>query len=109
CGVPVRNADTYIGKLIERGHRVAICEQVEDAKKTKKLVRREVTRIITPGTASDLNLLKSAENNYLAAVAERRGKTGLAYVDVSTGDFRMTELPSEDAPTALENIGAREV
>ena len=60
CGVPVRAADNYIAKLIEKGHRVAICEQVEEPSKTKKIVRREVTRIVTPGTASDLSLLDSS-------------------------------------------------
>jgi len=109
CGVPVRAVDGYIAKLIEKGHRVAICDQVEDAKKTKTIVRREITRVVTPGTASDLSLLKSGENNYLAAVVERRENAGLAYVDVSTGEFRMTELPPGEVESALETIGAREV
>jgi len=68
CGVPCHSADGYIAKLIAKGHRVAICDQVEDAAKTKTIVRREVTRIVTPGTASDSNLLRAAENNYLAAI-----------------------------------------
>ncbi|MCB9385675.1 MAG: DNA mismatch repair protein MutS, partial [Bryobacterales bacterium] len=109
CGVPVRAADGYINKLIEKGHRVAVCEQVEDPSKTKKIVRREVTRIVTPGTASDQNLLDSGKNNYLAAVAERKDRAGLAYVDVSTGDFRMTELALEEVDGALETLGAREL
>ena len=97
CGVPFHAADNYIAKLIAKGHRVAVCDQVEDAKKAKKLVRREVTRVVTPGTASDTSLLKSGENNYLAAVAEKGETSGMAYVDVSTGEFRMTELePSEE-------------
>ncbi|MEZ5395816.1 MAG: DNA mismatch repair protein MutS [Bryobacterales bacterium] len=109
CGVPVRAADGYIAKLIEKGHRVAVCEQVEEPSKTKKIVRREVTRIVTPGTASDQNLLDSGKNNYLAAVAERKDRAGLAYVDVSTGDFRMTELSLEEVDGALETLGAREL
>ena len=109
CGVPVRSVDGYIAKLIEKGHRVAVGEQVEEPGPGKKLVRREVTRIVTPGTASDLNLLRSGQNNYLAAVAERRGATGLAYVDVSTGEFRMTELSGEEVEPLLENLGVREV
>jgi len=109
CGFPCRAADGYIAKLIEKGHRVAVCEQVEDPKTTKKIVRREVTRIITPGTASDLNLLKAGENNYLAALVDRGDRSGLAYVDVSTGEFRMTELPVEEAEGALDSLGVREV
>jgi DNA mismatch repair protein MutS len=109
CGVPVRAADGYIAKLIEKGHRVAVCEQVEDASKTKTIVRREVTRIVTPGTASDLNLLDSGKNNYLAAVVERKDRAGLAYVDVSTGDFRMTEVALEDVEATLETLGVREL
>ena len=109
CGVPVRTVDTYIAKLIEKGRRVAVCDQVEDPKKAKKIVRREVTRIVTPGTASDFSLLKAGVNNYLAAVAERRGVAGLAYVDISTGEFRMTELAPEQVESALETLGAREL
>ncbi len=109
CGVPVRAADTYIAKLIGKGHRVAVCEQVEDPSKTKKIVRREVTRIVTPGTASDLSLLDSAKNNYLAAVVEKRDRAGLAYVDVSTGEFRMTEVAPEEVEAALETLGVREL
>jgi DNA mismatch repair protein MutS len=109
CGVPARSADSYIAKLIEKGHRVAICEQVEEPSKGKKLVRREVTRIVTPGTASDLGLLKSGENNYLAAVIQRGDLTGFAYVDVSTGEFRLSEMAAGEAATALETLQVREV
>ena len=109
CGVPARSADSYIAKLIEKGHRVAICEQVEEPSKGKKLVRREVTRIVTPGTASDLGLLKSGENNYLAAVIQRGDLTGFAYVDVSTGEFRLSEMAADEAATALETLQVREV
>src|SRR5271169_216288 len=91
CGVPYHAAEGYIAKLIGRGYRVAICDQVEEAGQGKKLVRREVTRIVTPGTATDAHLLRSHENNYLAAVARSAAKAGLAYVDVSTGEFRATE------------------
>jgi DNA mismatch repair protein MutS len=109
CGVPAHSVDGYIAKLIAKGYRVAICDQVEDPKKTKKLVRREVTRIITPGTASDANLLRANENNYLAAVANGGKLCGLAYTDISTGEFRMTELDAREVPAALEHLGAREV
>ena len=109
CGVPFHAADGYIAKLIAKGHRVAVCDQVEDAKKAKNLVRREVTRVVTPGTASDTTLLKSGENNYLAAVAERGDTSGMAYVDVSTGEFRMTELEPSEVEGALEILGVKEV
>jgi DNA mismatch repair protein MutS len=109
CGVPAHSADGYIAKLIAKGHRVAICDQVEDASKAKKLVRREVTRIITPGTASDASLLHAKENNYLAAVVNGGKLCGVAYADVSTGEFRMTEMESSEVPAALEHLGAREV
>ncbi len=109
CGVPAHTADAYIAKLIAKGHRVAICDQMESPSQTKKLVRREVTRVITPGTASDPKLLQAGRNNYLAAIAERNGTTGLAYVDVSTGEFRMTEMPGNEVDAALEHLGAREV
>ena len=109
CGVPYHAAEGYIARLIQKGYRVAICDQMEDPKLAKKLVRREVTRIVTPGTAMDANLLRSHENNYLAAVARAEGKAGLAYVDVSTGEFRTTELESAEVSGALEQLGAREV
>jgi len=109
CGVPYHAADGYIARLIQKGYRVAICDQMEDPKLAKKLVRREVTRIVTPGTAMDANLVRSHENNYLAAVARADGKSGLAYVDVSTGEFRATELDPGEVSGALEQLGAREV
>src|ERR1700743_3258931 len=85
CGVPYHSSDGYIARLIQRGYRVAICEQMEEAGPGKKLVRREVTRIITPGTATDANLLRSHENNYLGAAFTKNGRSGLAYADLSTG------------------------
>src|SRR5579864_6433454 len=109
CGVPYHAAESYIARLIQKGHRVAICDQMEDPRLAKKLVKRELTRIVTPGTATDAHLLRSHENNYLAAVALDGSRAGLAYVDVSTGEFRATELDAAEAPTAIEQIGAREV
>src|SRR3954447_11403324 len=82
CGVPYHAADGYIARLIQRGFRVAICEQMEEGGAGKKLVRREVTRVITPGTATDSNLLRSRENNFLAAVFNRNRRSGLAYADL---------------------------
>jgi DNA mismatch repair protein MutS len=96
CGVPHHAAESYIGKLIRKGFKVAICEQMEDARLTKKLVRREVTRVVTPGTAAD-SLLGSEENNFLAALAQVGQRVGFAALDLSTGEFRATEFSGENA------------
>ena len=109
CGVPYHAADGYISRLLQRGYRVAICDQMEDPKFAKKLVKREVTRVLTPGTAMDANLVRPRENNYLAAVARVNGRAGLAHVDVSTGEFRTTELDASEVAGAIEHLGAREV
>src|SRR3954453_2282692 len=109
CGVPYHAAEGYISRLIQKGHRVAICDQVEDPKAAKGLVRREVTRVVTPGTAMDANLVRSRENNYLAAVGRGDGKAALAHVDVSTGEFRVTEMAPAEVAGAIEHLGAREV
>src|SRR5438477_7386 len=109
CGVPYHAAEGYIAKLIQKGYRVAICDQMESAQLSKKLVKREITRIVTPGTATDAHLLRSHENNYLAAVASHGARAGLAHVDVSTGEFKVTELETAEVPAALEHLGAREV
>jgi DNA mismatch repair protein MutS len=109
CGVPYHAAEGYVARLIQRGYRVAICDQIEDPRIAKKLVKREIIRIVTPGTATESSLLRSHENNYLAAVAEHAGRAGLAHVDISTGEFRVTEVDSADAAVALEQLDAREV
>ena len=109
AGVPYHAADGYLVRLIAKGFRVAICEQMEPPSPGKKIVRREITRIITPGTATDANMLRSRENNYLAAVLRKGSRAGLAYVDVSTGEFRSTELPLEEIAPQLESLNVREV
>src|SRR3984893_18731297 len=96
CGVPYHAAEGYISKLIRRGFKVAVCEQVEDARLAKKLVRREVTRVVTPGTAADSSL-NAEENNFLAAVATVGDRVGFAALDLSTGEFRATEFVGESA------------
>ena len=96
CGVPYHAAEGYIGKLIRKGFKVAICEQMEDARLTKTLVRREVTRVVTPGTAAD-STLGSEENNFLAALAQVGERVGFAALDLSTGEFRATEFTGENA------------
>src|SRR3954451_7981508 len=109
CGVPFHAADGYISRLIQRGFRVAICEQMEEAGPGKKLVRREITRVITPGTVTGSDLLRSHENNYLAAVFSRNGHSGLAYADLSTGEFRTTEIDTAELVPTLESLNVREV
>ncbi len=96
CGVPYHAAEGYIGKLIRKGFKVAICEQMEDPRLAKKLVRREVTRVVTPGTAADSSL-GSEENNFLAALAQVGDRVGFAALDLSTGEFRATEFSGEGA------------
>src|SRR5215469_10735173 len=96
CGVPYHAAEGYIGKLIRKGFKVAICEQMEDPRLAKKLVRREVTRVLTPGTAADSSL-GSDENNFLAAMAQVGDRVGFAALDLSTGEFRATEFSGEAA------------
>lgn len=91
CGIPFHSADTYIAKLIEKGYKVAICEQVEDPSKAVGLVKRDVVRVITPGTVIDPNMLDEKKNNYLCCIFLDEKGYGLAYVDVSTGDFFTTE------------------
>ena len=103
CGVPFHAAEGYIGRLIKAGHRVAICDQVGEAQ-PGKIVERQVTQIITPGTVSDFQLLESRLNNFLAAVATQKDRFGLAFLDVSTGEFKVTEVASF---AALEDELAR--
>src|SRR5580692_1933502 len=109
CGVPYHAADGYLARLIQKGYRVAVCDQMEEAGPGKKLVKREVTRVVTPGTAMEPSLLRSHENNYLAAVSRNGTRAGLAHVDISTGEFRATELDAPDVNAALENLNVREV
>jgi DNA mismatch repair protein MutS len=101
CGVPYHAAEGYIAKLIRKGFKVAVCEQVEDPRVAKQLVRREVTRVVTPGTAVDSSL-SSEENNFLAAMAQVGDRVGFAALDLSTGEFRATEFLGEDAPRRIQ-------
>ena len=95
CGVPYHSAEPYIRKLLDAGHKVAVCEQVEDPKTAKGVVQREVVRVITPGTVTSADALDARDNNFLAAVYEARGDFGLAVTDVTTGEFRFTQLADE--------------
>jgi len=107
AGIPHHAADAYIARLIERGHRVAVCDQVEDPAAAKGLVRREVTRIITPGTVSEPRLLSDRQNNYLVAVAAAGDAWGLAAADVSTGEFTCTEARGDGARGRIADEVAR--
>ncbi|HLB87742.1 MAG TPA: DNA mismatch repair protein MutS [Terriglobales bacterium] len=100
CGVPYHAADGYISKLIRKGFKVAICDQMEDTRFAKKLVRRQVTRVVTPGTAD--SSLSSEENNFLAALAQTGERVGFAALDLSTGEFRATEFHGEDAGRRIQ-------
>src|SRR5215813_3866780 len=97
CGVPYHAAGGYINKLVRKGYRVAICEQTEAPSKTTKLVRREVVRVITPGTAIDSQLLDARENSYLAAVFGAGTGMAAAFLDLSTGEFLATQFSGESA------------
>jgi DNA mismatch repair protein MutS len=103
CGVPHHSAANYIARLVRKGYRVAICEQTEEASKTKKLVRREVVRIVTPGTPLDPQLLEAREAVFLAAVCSSGETVGAAFLDISTGEFRATQ---ESGANAWEKIRA---
>jgi DNA mismatch repair protein MutS len=101
CGVPYHAAEGYISKLIRKGFKVAVCDQVEDPRFAKKLVRREVTRVVTPGTAADSSL-SSEENNFLAALAQTGDRAGFAALDLSTGEFRATEFQGDGAGQRIQ-------
>ena len=96
CGVPFHSADSYIAKLNERGYKVAICEQVEDPKAAKGLVKRDVIRIVTPGTVLDTNVLDEGSNNYIACIYGCVNGYATAFCDVSTGAFFVTSMEEEN-------------
>lgn len=103
CGVPFHSADSYIAKLVSRGYKVAICEQMEDPATVKGLVKRDVIRIITPGTVIESNMLDDGSNNYLCAVFTGDKDTGVCFADVSTGEFHITVLDGDDMENKLVN------
>jgi DNA mismatch repair protein MutS len=111
CGIPYHSASPYIARLIEAGEKVAICEQVEDPKSAKGIVRREVVKVVTPGLVIDGESLTPKDNNYLLAYQPGSdGLVGLAYLDLSTGEFRMTELAGSDAALAeVACVAPREI
>jgi DNA mismatch repair protein MutS len=95
CGVPHHSAENYINKLIKKGYKVAICEQVEDPKLVKGIVKRDVIRIVTPGTNLNMQSLDESKNNYLMSIYQDKHKYGISLVDITTGDFLVTEVDSE--------------
>jgi DNA mismatch repair protein MutS len=109
AGIPYHALDNYLARLINRGYKVAICEQMTKPGETKGLVQREVVRLVTPGTVVEPGLLDSKANNYLAAVVPGEGVVGLAYVDITTSEFLTTQLPLARAKTEVERLRPAEV
>lgn len=103
CGVPFHSADAYIAKLVEKGYKVAICEQVEEPSQTKGLVKREVVQIVTPGTVTDSSSLVEVENNFLASVFVDKDYIGFSYCDITTGEINASEFRGENCHNTLLN------
>ncbi|MDO5414201.1 MAG: DNA mismatch repair protein MutS [Bacillota bacterium] len=113
CGVPFHSADTYIARLVEKGYKVAICEQTEDPAAVKGIVKREVVQIVTPGTVISSSMLRENENNYIASIYADDDSTGLSYCDISTGEIYLTDIRGigrrENLLNELVKIDASEV
>ena len=103
AGIPFHSADSYITKLVSKGYKVAICEQTEDPKMAKGIVKREVVKIITPGTVVDVEALDAKSNNYLMSILKVDNKLGVAYIDITTGEFKVTEVEKDDDFVKLFN------
>jgi len=109
CGIPYHAASTYVAKLLKSGYKVAICDQMEDAR-PGKLVKREITQILSPGTHLDERILTAEQNNFLAAISQQKQTYGIALVDISTGEFKTTELESsQELETELDRVRPAEV
>src|SRR5690242_21518184 len=102
AGIPHHAADGYIARLVSKGYRVAVCEQTSDPALSKGLVDREVLRIVTPGTVIDPTMLAAKRNNFLAAAVIGKGAVGIAYVDITTGEFATTQVTTADPEAALQ-------
>jgi len=109
AGIPYHSLEGYLARLVGRGYKVAICEQMAEASEVKGIIPREVVRVITPGTVVETSLLAAKENNYLAAALEEKGACGLAYVDVTTGEFATTQLPPDALYPELERLRPAEL
>ena len=103
AGIPFHSADSYMTKLVSKGYKVAICEQIEDPKTAKGIVKREVVKIITPGTVVDVEALDAKSNNYLMSILKVENKLGVAYIDITTGEFKVTEVEKDDDFVKLFN------
>ena len=109
AGVPTHSLDASLAKLLEKGHRVAVCEQFGDPKTTKGILEREIIRVVTPGTVLQHDLLPESANNFLAAIVINGPRAGLAYADISTSEFTTLELPIEDLQTELTALSPAEL
>ncbi|WP_456431148.1 DNA mismatch repair protein MutS [Thermosulfuriphilus sp.] len=109
CGVPVVSASTYLARLVQAGYKVAICEQVEDPKEAKGLVRREVVRVVTPGLYVEDEGLESKSHNFIVCILLAKSRAGLAVVDLSTGHFQVTEVSPDEALGELFRLEPREL
>src|SRR3990172_4412993 len=109
AGIPYHAADGYIAKLVARGHKVAVCEQITDPSLSRGLVQREVMRVITPGTVVDPNMLESKANNYLVGTIVEGDQAGIAYVDVTTGEYATTQVSRAQVAIEIERLQPAEV
>ena len=105
CGVPFHSADGYIAKLVSRGYKVAICEQMEDPALAKGIVKRDVIRVITPGTVIESSMLDESKNNYLASVCATNGNVGICFIDISTGEVNLTEFNENVEQRVINEMG----
>jgi DNA mismatch repair protein MutS len=109
AGIPHHALDNYLSKLINKGYKVAICEQMSEPKPGRGIVEREVVRVVTPGTVTEPNLLETRANNYLASVVAEGAQMGIAYIDITTSEFASTQLPAEKAQLELERLRPSEL
>ena len=101
CGIPHHAINTYIPKLIEKGYKVAICEQLEDPRYAKGIVKRDVVKIVTPGTITDLTMLDEKKNNYIACIYMERKECAISFCDISTGEFFISSVKGVDVNTKI--------
>ena len=109
AGIPHHALESYLGRLLRAGHRVAICEQLTEPQPGRTLVERDVVRVVTPGTVVEPSLLDQGANNYLAAVATDGEQAGIAHVDVTTGEFAVTQVPAAQVGQELARLAPAEV
>src|SRR3954471_7212416 len=109
AGFPYHSLDTYLPKLVRAGLRVAICDQLEDPKLTKKIVKRGVTELVSPGVSSNDKILEHKKNNFLAAIYEEGKLFGVAFIDISTGEFFVSQGTKEQADKLIQNFQPSEI